>query len=478
MRVILIQFDVLEQDAFEVLKLIRSWKNSVAPINRIPPEILALLPDFWDEEYDRDKDVIALTHVCQTWRAVFTSRPSLWTDLGCVDMDKTLIYLKRSKPLPISVWLHRAGVWFSHRPFFVVVPQAIERLKSLSVDPGNMQEIIPHLSSPAPLLRELSVRGCRGAPRQNPVLTSTLFNGDLSSLQKLHLEYIITELPWRNMVNLTTLELVNMLQPSIKRLLDFFESAPHLREVKLHSSSPRNDAQDGRFVSLRSLKSMCIGGSGWHSPLLDHLLIPVGARLEAKVDLLSPIGNHPQKFIDNLRNLPDFTSILLVSGGKLSPRIEFSGPNGQVIISPNYSSPHTPCLSLGSLVQFDTSKTERLEIIYGSLPASDSLRQTLLPMRGLCTLVLERCGQPHPFINALDPSRCSTGALVCPKLEELIIECEEEVDIERVIRMAKARALRGARLKLVRIASKDKFCEIGGDGDGGGCGSRGYVATL
>jgi len=39
----------------------------------------------------RGEDVVALTHVCRAWRGVFVSRPSLWTDLNCVDEDKTHI---------------------------------------------------------------------------------------------------------------------------------------------------------------------------------------------------------------------------------------------------------------------------------------------------------------------------------------------------------------------------------------------------
>jgi len=360
------------------------------------------------------------------------------------------------------MWLHRDEVWFSHRPFFKIVLHAIERLRSLSVDPANMREIIPDLSSPTPLLEELSVRGCGGGgvPRHSPMLTSTLFNGDLSSLRKLYLENVVTELPWRNMVNLTTLVLVNVSQPSVKRLLDIFECAPHLCAVELHSASPSSDAQNGWLVSLGSLKSMRINGSGRPSLLLDHLLILVGAHLEVEVDLPSPsIGNRP-RFFDNPRNLPDFTTVKLLSGRTLGSRIEFSGPNGQVTIFPSVFRPNNPCLSLESLVHFDTSKTERLEIRYGFAPASDSPQQTLLPMKDLSTLVLDRYGRPHAFISALDPSTSLSGVMVCPKLEEFNIEVDEVVDIKRVIGMAEARALRGAKLKRVRIASRDKLGEI------------------
>lgn len=96
------QFDALERDAYKVLQSIRSWRNRSAPINRIPPEILSLIPHFWKSPYSRDQDVITLTHVCQAWRDVFVSCPSLWTYLCCRDLDKTRVYLERSRSSPVT----------------------------------------------------------------------------------------------------------------------------------------------------------------------------------------------------------------------------------------------------------------------------------------------------------------------------------------------------------------------------------------
>ena len=46
-----IQLAFLEQEISEILRLIRSWRNRVAQVNRILPEILSLIPDFWNK-YD------------------------------------------------------------------------------------------------------------------------------------------------------------------------------------------------------------------------------------------------------------------------------------------------------------------------------------------------------------------------------------------------------------------------------------------
>jgi hypothetical protein len=43
--------------------------------------------------------------------------------------------------------------------------------------------------------------------------------------------------------------------------------------------------------------------------LLDHLLIPVGTRLDMVIEPpIPPIKDHP-RFLDNLRNFPNFTDI-------------------------------------------------------------------------------------------------------------------------------------------------------------------------
>jgi len=170
--------------------MIRSWRNRIAAINRIPPEILTLVPDFWDVD-GRDENLIVLTHVRRAWREVFVSRPTLWTDLKCADLDKTRIYLERSKSSPINLSLNSNYMVLSN-PFFEFIPGATGRPKSLDIDvlPRALQLISRHLSHPTPLLEVLSIRS-----NWYPVLPSALFDGDLSSMRKLQLKYVRTELP-------------------------------------------------------------------------------------------------------------------------------------------------------------------------------------------------------------------------------------------------------------------------------------------
>ena len=458
--IVILQFDVLERDVLEVPHPIRSRRNEIAPINRIPPEILALLPDFWDTD-DRDQDVIALTHVCRTWRELFISYSSLWTNFDCADLDKTLVYLDRSKSCPINLSLYRDIGLFPHDTLFQVIPHAVPRLKSLSVQgtPWNLQDIIDQLSRRAPLLEDLSIHGsCGFEPGDNLVLTSALCGGDLSPLRNLRLEHVHTELPWRNMVNLTSLALIQTSPISIGQLLDFFESAPHLREVELRFEILTSGARSGRLVSLASLKNMSIGG-GPSSFLLGYLLIPAGAYLAIEVELPRPsIDGHPPRFLDNLGNLADLTMIKLHGG--LDSHIQFNGPNGEVRMVATPGIRRTGDVLLEFLAQFDTTKTKRLEIGSDCSPSSGFPYRALLPMKDLRTLALYHCETPYTFIYALNPNVGSSGIMVCPKLEELVIEPQQALNIRNVIGMAAARESRGAKLKSVSVLSQREFAQV------------------
>jgi hypothetical protein len=287
-----IQLDILEQDVFEILHLIRSWRNRLAPVNRIPPEILALIPDFWnddDDEDDKGRSLITLTHVCQAWREVFISRPSLWTDLDCKGEDKTRVYLERSKSLPVSLSLNTANRLPPYRPFSDIIPHVIERLGSLTLRaaPEELQDITGHLSRPAPRLEKLFICGNSDSdPRHNPVLTPALFNGDLSLLRKLHLESVYTELPWRNMVSLTSFSLLTRCR--VKSPSDSFLTSSR---ALLASASRPPLRNPGPWCSKSSAVGITgvSGGDGDHRlwfgfPLAQPLVDPGWGALKIEVE--------------------------------------------------------------------------------------------------------------------------------------------------------------------------------------------------
>ena len=441
----------------EVLRLIRSWRNTLAPINKIPPEILTLIPDFWDkDDYDTEGQVIALTHVCQTWREMFTSRSSLWTYLDCQYADKTRAYLERSKSSPIDVYIERDGCLFPGDAFLEIDPPAIHRLKAMAIygTAELFHDITTKLSHPAPLLKDLSIYGGREL-EHSPMITTPLFNGGLPSLRKLDLHCVRTNLPWRNAINLTSFALVRTQSKiSIKQLLDFFEGAPHLREVELRSVLLTPTDQNGRLVSLTCLKNLTICWDRPISLLIGHLSIPVGADLTTELESYPRIEDHLPRSLDNLGNLSNFTKLHVCLRMRHS-YIEFTGPNGEVRIASFDYGINTGSSMLASLAGFDTSTTEHLEISYGDANSED-LRQALLPMKNLYTLTVPLPVGVRSLARALDPGTDLSNVLICPKLEEFAVHVGKDgFDIESVVGMAAARASRGAKLKFVRIVNRE-----------------------
>ena len=339
-----------------------------------------------------------------------------------------------------------------------LIPHATGRLKSLFVrgQSENVEAVISHLSHPAPLLEHLSIRSVPShTSGRYPTLPSSFFSEDLSSLRTLRLEFVRAELPWRNMVNLTLFTLSHTSEgTSVGQLLDFFENAPHLKAIELCFAVSMTGAQNGRVVSLECLKSMHITDNDPPSVLLDHLLIPVGAKLEICTKLSSSlIGGHLPRSLDNLKNFSNFTAIRLQYAS-----MEFSGPNGQVKIT-LWTDSHNPTeLTLGSLAELDTSKTERLEIDDDDLPFGEPLYQALLPMKDLRTLTLSNCISPDILVRALQPPTNSSEVMVCPKLEEVIFKPYyppyfrgDRSGVASIVEVAAARASRGGKLKTVRI---------------------------
>ena len=137
--------------------------------------------------------------------------------------------------------------------------------------------------------------------------------------------------------------------------------------------------------------------------------------------------------------------------------MEFSEPNGQVDITLKSPRDDPTELTLESLAELDTSKTERLEIDSGDLRSKEPLYQALLLMKDLRTLTLSEPISPDIPIRALQPSTSSSEVMVCPKLEELVLVPHsfyfgrDQSNITSIIEMAAARASRGGKLKAVRI---------------------------
>ena len=440
-------------------------KNNLAPINRIPSEIFSFIPEHFERDF-RDKDLIAMTH---SWRALLITHPSFWTRLDCTNTDETRVYIERSRSSPLELSLYDRGVTtFSKDAFLLVVPH-ISRIKSLAVDGTEdlLLTLTPPLSCPLPHLRELAIEILADPA---PVLEGTLFNGDLSFLYSLTLDGVITNLPWKTLWKITTLNLsfVPEGNPSITEPLDFFEGACHLREITLHYSIPTSsNAPPDRVVSLPWLKTLSIAMELANSILLDHLCIPVGASLTLDFDFdgdESPLLGCLPTSHGNLKNVLSLISVSLCLDD-YEKHVRLDGPSGGLYMLGDWTNQdedsliHLNSQIVRSLTRFDLSGVQRLASTKYGPPIIAQIDNStphyiLLCTGDLRTLTLNQCNN-LPFIVALNPDRNPSTRTLCPKLEELFLYVGylESFDIKKLKSMTKARDSGGAKLRSITIVA-------------------------
>ncbi|KAF9647853.1 hypothetical protein BDM02DRAFT_2481269 [Thelephora ganbajun] len=246
----------IERDLSEILQAIRVIRNTYIPVNRLPAEILSRVLEY----RTREGDLIAATHVCRFWRSVLVSSPSLW---GCFrfkssyDVDRTLMYLERSKSASIDVRLNTNSS------------------RELEV----LQYLTPHISR----TRSFTIEGTSGVH----AAAFILFCNPFPSLE--HLEIPSREGSVRLPDSFLGQQAPSLCTVSFRGICPTFESPfpfPNLTEFHLHlpgDSSPFRMSSLFRFFSGCSrLQNICINISSkmLQDNSLDHVI-----SLESLVEL-------------------------------------------------------------------------------------------------------------------------------------------------------------------------------------------------
>ena len=473
----------------EVIRLVQTAKNGFKPINRIPPEIFALIPQYYDKQ-DLNEKLILLTHVCQRWREILIAYSPLWTLLDCTNTEKTRAFIERSRSSHLHISLTEYGRPYYLRDAFHLVAPHIGRVASLQINGGGgvFQTFTEYFSRSVPVLKNLDIDFVTDTPLN---LNGTLFDGDLSSLRTLRLSGVIPDLPKGNLskLNTFTLRRVTGDEISFSQLLDFFASAPLLSKIDLGAIPYPPDAPPGRVVPLPYLKSLVVlAGATPSSTLLNHLSIPTGALLHlhcyfgADMPTLQKCLPETPKYLQNV----SFITSINLDFSQTEFFIQLDGPSGALRI---YCSWDTLSLTgigsadrriLRSLDYFTLSKIRKLAVTdYESSPLSrinwtstrnrargqllsseeaevSSPHYILRAMNNLRELSLTRCND-LPFIRALNPGS-TLGPALCPKLEKLILHAEQEtLNIRWLEDMARVRASKGVRLRSITVATEDEL---------------------
>ncbi|KAE9399819.1 hypothetical protein BT96DRAFT_975687 [Gymnopus androsaceus JB14] len=153
---------------------IASFRNILAPVRRIPLEIISeifelalCLPNeniFWSANYNFARKMFVICGVCVAWRKVAHGTPRIWRKL-CLNRRQHLItvergvgyiddWIARSQSLPLDLYLS-ISTQNNARQLLIYIPFGRIRLLHLSGNPSSYVPIFQLPSSSLPLLEEL-----------------------------------------------------------------------------------------------------------------------------------------------------------------------------------------------------------------------------------------------------------------------------------------------------------------------------------
>ena len=250
------------RDVSTALTSICEWRNSLIHINRIPLDVLSLIPTYLDSQKDR----FNASHVCRHWRRTFLQNAALWSSLFLPKGEvyaRTLLERVRGSPLDVvtncdapdgAITLlsphtrqirtldFRHNSWTDIQRFSDLSPGPLPLLRTLKIDVAlqsdNQPNIIPPPSLPLfanAINLEKFVLCLEGSLFPNnfafPNLTTFKFS---------------TEPGWYTFRALG--------------LLDFLEASPTLRKVKMEINTKilLQGVAQGRVVLLPNVQTFSL----------------------------------------------------------------------------------------------------------------------------------------------------------------------------------------------------------------------------
>ncbi|KAF5325101.1 hypothetical protein D9619_010023 [Psilocybe cf. subviscida] len=118
----------------ESIRLLKTRRNELAPVSKLPDEILLQIFVVLRDSTDlRPVKWLQIMHVCQYWRHIAVGSSPLWTRLHDPPPSLTRLQLECSQNAPLDVVL--TSTWFKHAAsteIFPVILHEIERIRTLN----------------------------------------------------------------------------------------------------------------------------------------------------------------------------------------------------------------------------------------------------------------------------------------------------------------------------------------------------------
>jgi hypothetical protein len=288
-----------ERDISTALVVIREWRNTLAPINRIPLDILCLIPTHLSSQ----RDHFRISFVCRHWRRVFLQYAALWSRLVLRNReDYVATLLERAKGSALDVVTLRGA---SLGTVMLLSPHTrrIRHLWFLYNDwtdiltfPGVNSGSLPHLRTLNIYLDEPT----------SPSSVLTLPSPPLFS-RAINLEEFTFNSKFTGLLscftfpNLTTFKLTTspILSFNTSDFLGFLQASPTLRTVEVEifgGSIPAEITQDMAVV-LPNVETFSLQGKvdGWH---VCHLATHISCPRAKHISLMQEVYDRDTEYVE------------------------------------------------------------------------------------------------------------------------------------------------------------------------------------
>ena len=413
-----------------VLREVRTLKNSLRPVNRLPPEILTSCAIS-----DADpRTIVSLTHVCRYWREVIRSNPSNWKLIGTRWKRLAPLCLKLSKAVPLVVDVAVKDSDGDEAFFKALLPN-IPRIKSLRLTECTSVEGIAHdlpgfFDSPILDLVTLelhqSTTPAQPFPSNEAPLPPILRH--VQNLKSLRLTQIPIYPTLFNIPSLVELKLAGYTTPfDFGAFVGFLESNLALISVDLEIRFTEGSVWEvpARRVSLSCLRRLTITCSEAidSKGLLSCITLPHGIRLEVVLTKLGSCPPFPSLLPSSLNAIRKILHpISIVKTRYESPTLHIS--NGKSLLSLKATGYHSTFYSGLSL--FSTSAVREFHVsIYPHSPTGNKLSWALERLPALEVLAIFEATFPLGAFCML-----AKEPVLCPSLRTIaFFDCGMSEDV-------------------------------------------------
>ena len=380
--------------------------------------------------------MLIATHVCRDWRHGILSIPTLWTNIHCRDLDRTVTYLQRSKGALINLYATASSSNFSVRD---ILSGNIQRTRLLRVNlsRADVRSAVLQLRDPVSSLEILELFGSTfDAPRIN--LPADFLGRYAPSLLSIHFSDVSPTFTPFYLPNLTHLYLRGTDEPTpIDSIFGLFKNAPRLRDVFIFCRCTTPSTVPFHEITLDFLEIFTLR-------IYDPVPILQFLRLPSIKQVFVELPFHLEKMNTLTHFLPLGVGPLLADVTSVSCTIEPSygclvihEPDFEVAVYALSSNGVDPAIILPALLPdktlFPLSKIKNLEFTQHDVSSCFPLAE----FESLEVLGLDECWEELIF-SALQPSADHTP---CPHLRELIVRPSEDRDFPfmSLVELVKAR---------------------------------------